>query len=116
MNLLIGFVLHRCYLHEIRQRIKNVLGMCHITGGGYEDNLVRVLPQTLGLRLKKEKIFTPEWRTLQEFMRLDDSEMLKTFNCGIGMVVFTDRDTPVPENFIEIGEMFATDNSSVQFN
>ena len=108
---------HRCYLPEIRQMgIKNVLGMCHITGGGYEDNLVRVLPQTLGLRLKKEKIFTPEWRTLQDFMRLDDSEMLKTFNCGIGMVVFTDRDTPVPENFIEIGEMFATDNSSVQFN
>ena len=33
--------------------------MCHITGGGYEDNLIRVLPKTLGLRLKKEKIFTP---------------------------------------------------------
>lgn len=108
---------HRCYLPEIRQiGIKNVLGMCHITGGGYEDNLVRVLPQTLGLRLKKEKIFTPEWITLQEHMRLDDTQMLKTFNCGIGMVVFTERDTPVPDNFIEIGEMFATDNTSVQFN
>ena len=108
---------HRCYLPEINELgIENVLGMCHITGGGYEDNLIRVLPKTLGLRLKKEKIFTPEWRTLQGFMKLDDKEMLKTFNCGIGMVVFTEKNTEVPSNFIEIGEIFATDNSNIQFN
>jgi phosphoribosylaminoimidazole synthetase len=107
---------HRCYLPEIKQvGIQNILGMCHITGGGYQDNLSRVMPKTLGLRLQREKIFTPEWRVLQKYMRLEDTEMLKTFNCGIGMVVFTKPDCVVPDEFIEIGEIFPTDNSSVQF-
>ena len=53
--LLIG--LPRCYLHEIRQPELRMFWVCHITGGGYEDNLVRVLPQTLVI---KRKIFTPE--------------------------------------------------------
>ena len=107
---------HRCYLPEIKQvGIQNILGMCHITGGGYQDNLARVMPKTLGLRLQREKIFTPEWRMLQKYMRLEDMEMLKTFNCGIGMVVFTKPDCVVPDEFIEIGEIFPTDNSSVQF-
>ena len=48
-------------------------------------------------------------------MRLDDNEMLKTFNCGIGMIVFTPPDCNVPKEFIEIGEIFSTDNSSVKF-
>ena len=107
---------HRSYLPEIAELgLSNVLGMCHITGGGYRDNLVRVLPKTLGLRLQTEKIFTSEWRLLQNYMRLDDTEMLKTFNCGIGMIVFTSPDCIVPKEFIEIGEIFSTDNSSVKF-
>ena len=106
---------HRCYLPEVNKLgVTNIQGMCHITGGGYRDNLVRVLPDNLGLKLQTEQIFTHEWRTLQKFMNLDDAEMLKTFNCGIGMIIFTAPDVSVPGEFIEIG-MYSSDGSSVDF-
>ena len=107
---------HRCYLPEVNKLgVTSIQGMCHITGGGYRDNLVRVLPDNLGLKLQTEKIFTHEWRTLQKFMNLDDAEMLKTFNCGIGMIIFTAPDVSVPSEFIEIGEVYSSDGSSVDF-
>ena len=87
--------------------LKNIQGLCHITGGGYIDNLKRVLPNGIGLKLNKSTIFTNEFRTLQEYLKIGDEDMLSTFNCGIGMVVFVDSCTrKYTRNFIEIGEVF----------
>jgi phosphoribosylformylglycinamidine cyclo-ligase len=63
-------------------------GLAHITGGGLTENIVRVVPDGLGLDIdtgawKRPAVF--DW--LQEHGRITDSEMLRTFNCGIGMVM-----------------------------
>jgi phosphoribosylformylglycinamidine cyclo-ligase len=82
----------RIYVRQLLETIHAnpgaVKALCHITGGGLIDNLPRVLPDTLAAALDKGAMHMPpvfEW--LQVEARLDTYEMLRTFNCGIGMVV-----------------------------
>src|ERR1700722_11525055 len=66
-----------------------IVALAHITGGGFPDNLPRVLPDGLGVALDLEALAPPPvFRWLAEVGGLEPSEMLRTFNCGIGMVVF----------------------------
>jgi phosphoribosylformylglycinamidine cyclo-ligase len=65
-----------------------VKGMAHITGGGLTENIPRVLPENVtaaidGKSWTRPNVFT--W--LQQQGKVDDAEMARTFNCGIGMVV-----------------------------
>ncbi|KAJ6848184.1 putative phosphoribosylformylglycinamidine cyclo-ligase, chloroplastic [Iris pallida] len=65
-----------------------VKGIAHITGGGFTDNIPRVFPTGLGA-----KIYTNSWNVpavfkwIQEAGGIEDSEMRRTFNMGIGMVL-----------------------------
>jgi phosphoribosylformylglycinamidine cyclo-ligase len=66
----------------------SVHGLAHITGGGLTDNIPRVLPEGLEVRLRRsswprDAVF--EW--LARTGNISDAEMHRTFNCGIGMVV-----------------------------
>src|SRR5208337_3818400 len=59
----------------------------HITGGGFPDNLPRVLPKGLGAALELSAISVPPvFGWLARSGGVTASEMLRTFNCGIGMV------------------------------
>jgi phosphoribosylformylglycinamidine cyclo-ligase len=70
-----------------------VHGIAHITGGGLTDNIPRVLPDSLGVRLDPRSWRrAPVWEWIQASGRISDSEMHRTFNCGIGMVVVVARD------------------------
>jgi phosphoribosylformylglycinamidine cyclo-ligase len=63
-------------------------GIAHITGGGLVENIPRILPQGLCARLERGRWQRPaifDW--LQRHGQIDDGEMHRTFNCGIGMVV-----------------------------
>jgi phosphoribosylformylglycinamidine cyclo-ligase len=65
-------------------------GLAHITGGGITENIVRVIPDGLGIDVDPRAWPRPpvfEW--LQEHGGIDDREMLRTFNCGIGMVLLS---------------------------
>jgi len=66
---------------------KTILALAHITGGGLIDNPPRVLPEGLGVELDLEA-FAPQpvFSWLAEIGGLEPSEMLRTFNCGIGMI------------------------------
>ncbi len=65
-----------------------VKGMAHITGGGITENIPRVLPQGLTAEIKKHSwVMPPLFKWLQAQGNVTDSEMYKTFNCGIGMAV-----------------------------
>jgi|TARA_R110002096_G_scaffold379_4_gene2299 phosphoribosylformylglycinamidine cyclo-ligase len=80
----------RIYVKSLLALIHNqpVHALAHITGGGITENLPRVLPDNTVANIKLGSWPTPalfDW--LQEEGNIADDEMLKTFNCGIGMVV-----------------------------
>ncbi len=66
---------------------KAVKGFAHITGGGFPDNIPRVLPKGLGARIDLAKVQTlPVFKWLASEGGIARDEMLRTFNCGIGMI------------------------------
>jgi phosphoribosylformylglycinamidine cyclo-ligase len=68
-----------------------VKALAHITGGGFRDNLPRVLPKNLGVEIDLSAIQVPEVFTwVAATAGVAESEMLRTFNCGIGMVVIVE--------------------------
>jgi phosphoribosylformylglycinamidine cyclo-ligase len=72
---------------------QGIMALAHITGGGFQDNLPRVLPDHLAVALDLDA-FTPPpvFGWLAEAGGIGEAEMLRTFNCGIGMVAFVATD------------------------
>ena len=71
------------------RRTEAIRAFAHITGGGFIDNLPRVLPAGLGCALDLDRVAVqPVFRWLGEAGRIAPAEMVRTFNCGIGMAVF----------------------------
>lgn len=63
-------------------------GLCHITGGGFYDNIPRILPPDLAVRLERAAWpHNPLFSWLAEEGTVSDYEMHRSFNCGIGMVL-----------------------------
>jgi phosphoribosylformylglycinamidine cyclo-ligase len=70
----------------------DIHAMAHITGGGLKENIIRVVPDGLGLAIDASTIKLPvvfDW--LQRSGNIADSEMWRTFNCGIGFTLLIDR-------------------------
>ena len=80
----------RIYVKTILPLIEQhqIDGLAHITGGGISENIVRVIPEELGLEIDLTAWDLPEvFRWLRERGGIEEHEMLRTFNCGIGMVL-----------------------------
>jgi phosphoribosylformylglycinamidine cyclo-ligase len=70
-----------------------VKGIAHITGGGLVENIPRVIPENLCARIERGSWKRPaifDW--LQRHGHVDDAEMARTFNCGIGMMAVVEPD------------------------
>jgi phosphoribosylformylglycinamidine cyclo-ligase len=68
-----------------------IKGFAHITGGGFPDNIPRVLPKGLGVRLDLARVpVLPVFKWLSATGGIPEAEMLKTFNCGIGLIAVVD--------------------------
>jgi phosphoribosylformylglycinamidine cyclo-ligase len=76
-------------LLEALKRTRGIHALAHITGGGYPDNLPRVLDAGLAVSLDLDA-FAPQpvFSWLASVGGLDAEEMLRTFNCGFGMAAF----------------------------
>ena len=62
--------------------------LAHITGGGFPDNIPRVLPKGLGVTVDLARVpVLPVFQWLARAGNVAPEEMLRTFNCGIGMVL-----------------------------
>ncbi len=78
------------YVKPIHQLIKQhtLHGMAHITGGGLTENIIRVIPDGLGLDIDAGACaLTPVFDWLQREGQVPMAEMWRTFNCGIGFVL-----------------------------
>ncbi len=75
----------RIYVKEFKKFKNKINALAHITGGGIVENLPRVLPDDLEAVVYKEKIKTlPIFDFMAEY--IDESEMFRTFNMGVGMI------------------------------
>jgi phosphoribosylformylglycinamidine cyclo-ligase len=84
--------IHRSYLPVLRPILRKIHGMAHITGGGLPGNVNRVLPDTLDATIDGSSWPVPNlFLQLERAGQVSRSEMYRTFNMGVGMVVITDE-------------------------
>jgi len=96
---------------------KAIKALAHITGGGFPDNIPRVLPDGIGARIDLAAVpVLPVFKWLASAGDVAQDDMLRTFNCGIGMIVVVapkDADAVSAvlrregDNVVKLGELFA---------
>lgn len=68
-----------------------IKGIAHITGGGFIENVPRIIPKGMGVKIDRSSYPLPKiFKALQEIAGIDDRKMCNTFNMGIGMVLAVD--------------------------
>lgn len=80
----------KIYVRSVQALLKNtpVKAMSHITGGGLSENIPRSLPDNVNARIDLNSWSQPAvFKWLQQHGNIRQSEMLRTFNCGIGMIL-----------------------------
>ncbi len=81
----------RIYVRQVLETIRGtsaVKALAHVTGGGLTDNIPRVLPEHLSAEIDLDAFALPAvFAWLMQEARLPQDEMLRTFNCGIGMIL-----------------------------
>lgn len=83
---------HRSYRKDLQPRMKYVNGLAHITGGGFYDNLKRILPaQCSAVIRKKSWEPLPVFHLIQKLGNVPEEEMYHVFNMGIGMCVIINK-------------------------
>jgi phosphoribosylformylglycinamidine cyclo-ligase len=83
----------RIYVRTVQELLKNIniLGMAHITGGGFYDNIPRMLPDGFGVRIFKSWSVPRVFLEIQTRAKISDKEMFRTFNMGIGYVILVSK-------------------------
>ena len=93
----------KIYVKEVVNLIKNNLvnGCANITGGGLEDNIKRIIPKGLTADINLDKIKTKKIFSWLKENNIEDKEMLRTFNCGVGFCIIVD-----PKNLNKVKKFF----------
>lgn len=82
---------HRAYYQCIKEGLKlenGITGMAHITGGGIEGNICRIIPNNCKAKINLNTIQILDiFKLIRKYSNASDEEMLSTFNCGVGMIV-----------------------------
>ena len=99
----------KIYVKTILNISKNfaIKGMVHITGGGFIDNIPRTLPEPCrALITKGSWIVPPIFSIMQKMGNVDETEMFRVFNMGVGMMmIVSEKDTPeIIERLAGLGE------------
>jgi len=112
-------------LAAIRQT-GGIKALAHITGGGFTENIPRVLPADLAAKIDLSRLKVPGvFNWLQKAGGIEQSEMLRTFNCGVGMVVAVEKSAGEVvaevlrshgEAVMELGQLVKRDSDAVIFD
>lgn len=79
---------HRCYYRELEPVLPLIKGLAHITGGGFQGNISRILPRGLAAAVDRHSWdIPPIFKLIQQEGNVDPEEMHRVFNMGIGMAV-----------------------------
>ena len=81
---------HKSFLKPLENLLDSgiIKGLAHITGGGFLENIPRILPATVAVEIKRGTWNEPlVFGTMQKLGNVTDAEMFRTFNMGIGMIV-----------------------------
>jgi phosphoribosylformylglycinamidine cyclo-ligase len=79
---------HMSYVKQLTPVLDRIKGMAHITGGGFTDNVPRMLPEGVAARLDSSAWAVPPlFQLIQRQGNVDEEEMNRVFNMGIGMIV-----------------------------
>lgn len=81
---------HKCYYQSFRDlfELPQIHGIAHITGGGIEGNLNRILPEDLDAVIDLGKIeILPIFKVIHQIGNVEESDMMRTFNMGVGMTI-----------------------------
>ncbi len=83
---------HRSYSNALFPHLDKVKALAHLTGGGFIENIPRVLPENLRavINLNSWQV-PPLWKLIQEKGNIVTEEMYRVFNMGIGMVAIVDK-------------------------
>jgi len=107
---------HESFLPQIGPLLDSgvINGLVHITGGGFYENIPRILPDGVGVEIKRGTWpELPIFALMQRLGNVPDQEMFRTFNMGIGMVVIVSADdvekVSVDLNAYSIGRVVAGD-------
>lgn len=119
----------RIYVKPVLQVLRSVTGihaLAHITGGGFIENIPRVLPKNINAQLDLDSFTMPQvFSWLADTGHITEHEMLRTFNCGIGMILVVDRSKAdiilqalkeAGETAMIIGSLTSSGNERVSFN
>jgi phosphoribosylaminoimidazole synthetase len=105
-------VSHRSYYSLLYTHLSRIKALAHITGGGFIENIPRVLPIGLDAIIHTGAWpIPPLWNLIQQKGKVDPDEMYRVFNMGIGMVLIADQDSApdiqnlIPETTYIIGEL-----------
>ena len=83
---------HRSYFNALYPHLDKVKALAHLTGGGFIENIPRVLPENLNAVIHINSWDVPPlWKLIQETGNISTEEMYRVFNIGIGMIVIVDK-------------------------
>lgn len=103
---------HRSYLPILYSLLSHTKALAHLTGGGFIENIPRILPENLDAVIHLNSWTPPPlWMLIQQKGNIAADEMYRVFNMGIGMVIIADKtkvaeiQSLIPEQTFVIGEL-----------
>jgi phosphoribosylformylglycinamidine cyclo-ligase len=87
---------HRSYFNALYPNLSKVKALAHITGGGFIENIPRVLPKNLDAAIHLNSwLVSPLWKLIQQKGNISTEEMYRVFNMGIGIVAIVDKSNAI---------------------
>lgn len=103
---------HRSYYPVLHSLLSDIKALAHITGGGFIENIPRVLPEYIDANIQVGSWeISPLWNLIQATGEIETEEMYRVFNMGIGIVLVIDKDSisklqaSIKEETFIIGEL-----------